>query len=119
MKNIAFNIRNVWRPHPTAVAAIRCWRVARRHRVSTHCRPSAAEVLENRLLLSADVGDTFAQAQQIQWGSNHTYVSDQFLGDGDSWEWDVDVFRFNAPAGARLSVETQPGVDASPVDTGL
>ncbi|MEO1997073.1 MAG: DVUA0089 family protein, partial [Planctomycetaceae bacterium] len=48
-----------------------------------------------------------------------TYVSDQFLGDGDSWEWDVDVFRFNAPAGARLSVETQPGVDASPVDTGL
>ncbi|MCP4504909.1 MAG: LEPR-XLL domain-containing protein, partial [Fuerstiella sp.] len=100
-------------------AASAARRVARRQHASTHCRQSAAEVLEDRLLLSADVGDTFAHAQQIQWGLGHSYVSDQFLGDGDSWDWDVDLFRFSAPAGAHLYVETQPGVDASPVDTGL
>jgi len=97
--------------------------VARRQRASTSSRQSAVEVLENRLLLSAinsaDVGDTIDHAQHVQWSADHSFVSNQFLGDGESWDWDVDLFQMPGLVGARIQVETQPGANGTPVDTGL
>ena len=122
MKIAAFPLRKVWLSQPPAMGATRCWRLPRRQRAGTHHLPSTAEVLENRLLLSAsngDAGDTIDHAQHLQWSADHTFVTNQFLGDGETWDWDVDLFRLTGPAGARIQLETQPGADGTPVDTGL
>src|SRR3990172_4095360 len=88
----------------------------RRHNVRLR-----VELLEQRVLLAGDIGDTLLAAEPtgVMPGGAAMYEIAKQIGDGPLGDRDVDLYRFQAQARSRLTAETSLPAGGAEMDTGL